>query len=132
MLKYVLSYEVTPGDNLPGGLPPQSLVVLSAVWRGPALTIEYFDGDTETLEGRTADGEPGEVRVFWTRENPRGPAVCLAIGGDAGLRVVLREGSREMTRGRAFLALAASLIPSEVLAVIGPPPPDEMTPLLLG
>ena len=85
MLKYVLSYEVTPGDNLPGGLPPQSLVVLSPVWRGPALTIEYFDGDTETLTGRTAGGEPGEVRVFWTRENPRGPAVCLAIGGDAGL-----------------------------------------------
>ena len=132
MLKYVLSYEVTPGDNLPGGLPPQSLVVLSPVWRGPALTIEYLDGDTETLTGRTAGGEPGEVRVFWTRENPRGPAVCLAIGGDAGLRAVLREGTRESTRGRAFLALAASLIPAEVLAVIGPPPPEEMTPLPLG
>ena len=56
MLKYVLSYEVTPGDNLPGGLPPQSLVVLSPVWRGPVLAVEYFDGDTETLTGRTADG----------------------------------------------------------------------------
>jgi hypothetical protein len=132
MLKYVLSYEVPPGDHLPGGLPPQSLVVLSPVWRGPALTIEYLDGDTETLTGRTAAGEPGEVRVFWTRENPRGPAVCLAIGGDDGLRAVLRGKTREIIRGRAFLALAKSLIPAEVLAVIGPAPPEEMTPLPLG
>ena len=132
MLKYALSYAVTPGDNLPGGLPPQSLMVLSPIWRGPALTIEYPDGATETLTGRTAGGEPGEVRVFWTRETLRGPAVCLAIGGDAGLRAVLREGTRESTRGRAFLALAASLIPAEVLAVIGPPPPEEMTSLPFG
>ncbi len=102
------------------------------VWRGPALTIEYPDGATETLTGCTAGGDPGEVRVFWTRETLRGPAVCLAIGGDAGLRAVLREGIRENTRGRAFLALASSLIPAKVLAVIGPPPPDEMTPLPLG
>ena len=132
MLKYLLPYEVKPGENLPGGLPPQSLVVLSPVWRGPALVVEYPDGDTETLSGLTFSGEPCEVKVFWTRENPRGPAVCLAIGGDAGLLAVMRDGLRETTRGRAFLALAASLIPPEVLAVIGPPPPEEDTPLLLG
>ncbi len=132
MLKYLLPYEVKPGENLSDGLPPQSLAVLSPVWRGAFLAIEYPDGDTETLWGLTLSGEPGEVRVFWTRENPRGPAVCLAIGGDAGLLAVLQEGARETSRGRAFLALAASLIPPEVLAVIGPPPPLEDTPLLLG
>jgi hypothetical protein len=132
MLKYVLPYEVIPGENLPGGLPPQSLVVLSPVWRGQSLDLEYPDGDTETLWGRTMSGEPCQVRVFWTRENPRGPAVCLAIGGDAGLHAVLRHGIRETSQGLAFLALAESLIPREVLAVIGPPPPVETTPLLLG
>jgi len=132
MLKYAVPYEVKPGENLPEGLARLSLVVLSPVWRGPALNIEYPDGDTETLWGRTVRGEPCEVRVFWTRENPRGPAVCLAIGGDAGLHSVLKAGGRETSRGRAFLALAASLIPREVLAVIGPPPPLEAAPLLLG
>jgi hypothetical protein len=132
MLKYVLDYEVQPGDHLPGGLPCQSLVVLSPVWRGPALAIEYPDGGTETLWGRTARGEPCEVQAFWTRENPRGPAVCLAIGGDAGLLAVMHDGVRETSRGRPFLALAESLIPGEVLAIIGPPPPMETTPLLLG
>jgi hypothetical protein len=132
MLKYVLHYEVKPGENLPAGLPRQSLVVLSPVWRGPALTIEYPDGGAETLWARTDRGEPCEVQVFWTRENPRGLAVCLAIGGDAGLLAVLKDGERETSRGRPFLALAASLIPTEVLAVIGPPPPVEATPLLLG
>jgi len=131
MLKYLLSYEVTPCENLPAGLPPQPLVVLSPVWRRPALTIEYQDGGTETLEGRTAGGETCDVRVFWTRANPQGPAVCLAIGGDGGLIAIFREGGRETTRGRAFLALAGSLIPGDVLALIGPPPPAEMTPLLL-
>ena len=132
MLKYLLPYEVKPGDNLPGGLPLQSLVVLSPVWRGPALRIEYPEGDLETLWGRTMSGEPCEVRAFWTRENPKGPAVCLVIGGDAGLRATLRDGQIETCRGLAFLALAESLIPPEVLAVIGSPPPVESTPLLLG
>ena len=96
------------------------------------MVIEYPDGDTETLHGRTRCGEPCEVQVFWTRENPRGPAVCLAIGGDGGLWAALRAGGRETSRCRPFLALAASLIPGEVLAVIGPPPPIETAPLLLG
>jgi hypothetical protein len=132
MLKYLLAYEVKPGEHFPGGLPRQSLEVLSPVWRGPALTIEYPDGDLETLRGRTESGDSCEVRVFWTRENHRGPAVCLAIGGDAGLRAVLSDGQREISRGLAFLALAESLIPPAVLAVIGPPPPVENPPLLLG
>lgn len=129
MLHYLLAYEVKPGANLPAGLPPQSLLVLSPVWRGPALHIEYPDGATETLWALSMSGEPCEVRVFWTRENPRGPAVCLAIGGDAGLHALLREKFRETSRGRAFLAIAESLIPKEVRAVIGPPP--VAAPLLL-
>jgi hypothetical protein len=132
MLNYVLAYEVKPGENLPGGLPRQSLVMLSPVWRGPTLEIEYPDGDTETIGGRTASGEPCDVRVFWTRENPQDPAVCLAIGGDGGLRAVLSDGVRQTSRGLAFLALAASLIPRDVLAAIGPPPPVEAAPLLIG
>jgi hypothetical protein len=132
MLPSRLAYEVKPGENLPGGLSRQSLVVLSPVWRGPSLDLEYPDGDTETLWGRTESDEPCEMRVFWTRENPRGPAVCLVIGGDGGLRAVLRDGVTETSRGLAFLALAESLIPREVLAVIGPPPPVETAPLLLG
>jgi hypothetical protein len=72
------------------------------------------------------------VQVFWTRQDPGGPPVCLAIGGDAGLLAVLYDGQRETARGLAFLALAASLIPGDVLAVIGPPPPQEAAPLLLG
>jgi hypothetical protein len=125
MLKYLLDYEVQPGENLPQGLPRQRLVVLSPVWRGPALPIEYPDGEVEILVARCADGRPCEVQVFWTRENPQGPAVCLAIGGNAGLRVLGEDSSR----GAAFLALAESLIPPEVSAVIGPRPAAE-TPLL--
>jgi hypothetical protein len=96
------------------------------------MLIEYPDGDTETIEGRTQGGEPCEVRVFWTRENPGGPAVCLAIGGEGGLRAVLSDGVTETSRGLALLAVAESLIPREILAVIGPPPPVEAEPLLLG
>jgi hypothetical protein len=132
MLQFRLAYEVKPGENLPGGLPRQSLVVLSPVWRGSALTIEYPDGDTETLWGLSQSGEPCEARVFWTREDPQGPAVCLAIGGDGGLRAVLSSGVTETSRGLAFLALAESLIPREVLEVIGAPPSAEAAPLLLG
>jgi len=123
---------VKPGKNLPEGLPRQSLPALSAVWQGPALLMEYPDGDTETITGRTETGEPCEVRIFWTRENPNGPAVCLAIGGDGGLSAVLGSGGTETSRGLAFMALAESLIPGEVLAVIGPPPPVEPEPILLG
>lgn len=132
MLPYSLEYEVKPGENLPGGLPRLRLAVLSPIWRGTALHLEYPGGDRETVVGWTGRGEPGEVQVFWTREAPGGPAVCLAIGGDAGLRASMAEGDREVARGLAFLALAESLIPPEVLAVVGPPPPVEKAPLLLG
>ncbi len=130
MLRYTVAYEVKPGENLPAGLPRQALLVLSPIWRGAFLSLEYPDGDLEILEGRTISGESCEVQVFWTRTDPRGPAVCLAIGGDAGLRRVLGPGREKTAGGLAFLALAESLIPPEVLEVIGPPPAAE--PLLLG
>ena len=120
MLKYLLEYQVVPGDNFPGGLPPQQLVVLSPVWRGSSLHLEYPDGEIQVLEGRTESGKPCDVQVFWTKSDPQGPAVCLAIGGDAGLRVLVNEARGEASRGLALLALAESLIPTEVLAVIGP------------
>ena len=132
MLKYLLPYEVKPGENLPGGLPPQSLVVLSPVWRGLALVVEYPDGDTETLSGLTLSGEPCEVRGLLDPGEPPGPGRLPGHRRGSGLLAVLSDGLRETSRGRAFLALAASLIPPEVLAVIGPPPPEEDTPLLLG
>jgi hypothetical protein len=132
MLQARLAYEVKPGENLPGGLPRQSLLVLSPVWRGPVVSIEYPDGDIETLWGQSSSGEPCEMRVFWTRENPQGPAVCLAIGGDGGVRAILSDGVTETARGLAFMALAESLIPRGVLDVIGPAPPVEPAPLLLG
>jgi|UniRef100_A0A7V6A2K2 hypothetical protein len=131
MLPPRLAYEVQPGENLPEGLPRQSLLVLSPVWRGPVLRIEYPDGDTETVEGRTKSGKPCEVQVFWTRRDPGGPAVCLAIGGDGGLFAVLSSGVTATSRGLALLALAESLIPGEILAVIGPPP-AQTEALLLG
>ena len=131
MLKDLLEYQVVPGDNLPEGLPPQQLVVLSPVWRGLSLRLEYPDGEVEVLEGRSQGGKPYDVQVFWTKSDPQGPAVCLAIGGDAGLRVLVNEERGEASRGLAFLALAESLIPPEVLAVISPPPAAESTPLLL-
>jgi hypothetical protein len=130
MLPYMLDYEVKPGGNLPDGLPRQSLVVLSPIWQGPLVCLEYPDGDTEIIKGVTAGGAACQVQVFWTRKDPRGPAVCLAIGGDAGLRRVVRQGGQEVFRGAPFLALAERLIPPEVLAVIGPRP--DKAPLLLG
>lgn len=125
-----LEYEVKAGENFPEGLPRLRLAVLSPVWRGNALRIEYPGGETETLVGWTTQGEPCEVLVFWTREDPKGPAVCLAIGGDAGLRVLVQEGDEQTSRGLAFMALAESLIPPEVLEVVGPPPPPERILLL--
>lgn len=131
MLKYLLEYDVKPGKNLPEGLPRQRLVVLSPIWRGPTLHLEYPDDEVEILVGRSEGGKPCDVQVFWTRKDPQGPAVCLAIGGNAGLRLLVNEENGETSRGLAFLALAESLIPPEVLAVIGPPPAAE-TMLLLG
>lgn len=130
MLKHLVEYEVRPGENLPEGLPRQRLVVLSPIWRGPTLRLEYPDREVEILAGCDEGGQPCNVQVFWTRKDPDGPPVCLAIGGSAGLRLHSQEEGGKSSRGLAFLALAESLIPPEVLAVIGPPPPAE--PRLLG
>jgi hypothetical protein len=130
-----LEYEVKPGSNWPQGLPRQRLAVLSPVWRGEALRLKYPDGEIHTLVGWSGagGGSPCELRVFWTRHRPEGPAVALAIGGEAGVRNFAPPDGREITRGLPFLALAASMIPLEVRQIIGPPPePEAPPPLLLG
>ncbi len=129
-----LEYEVCPGANVPSGLPRQHLSVLSPIWRGPALSLEYPDGEVHNLRGWTGSGPGGpcDLQVFWTRHRPGAPAVCLAIGGDAGVRLDLPRDSQEPTRGLPFLALAESMIPAKVRAVIGSrPEPEEPAPLLL-
>jgi len=124
-LGYSLEYEVSPGPNVSGGLPRLELRVLSPLWRGESLLIEYPDGEQHTLVGWEGEGRggPAGLRVFWTRHHPQAPAVCLVIGGDAGVRNLTTG------QGLPFLALAESLIPREVREVIGPRPESE--PLLL-
>ena len=129
-----LEYEVRPGSNVAQGLPRQRLAVLSAIWRGPALTLKYPDGEIHTLVGWTgaAPGAPCDLRVFWTRYEPTAPAVALAIGGDQGVRQVGPGAADATAQGFPFLALADSLIPAAVLSVIGPAPePEPKIPLLL-
>ncbi len=125
-----LSYLVLPCRNVPGGLARQEFLVLSPIWRGPSLALVYPDGEVHTLTGRQRTGKPCDLRVFWTRHRPGAPAVCLAIGGTGGVREAGPPEKLQPPVGRPFLALAESLIPAEVLAVIGPPPPPER--LLLG
>lgn len=123
-MQYYIEYEVIPCANVPEGLAPLTLAVLSPVWRGPSLELEYPDGEVRTLVGWSGSGtgHPAELRVFWTRHEPGGPPVCLAIGGNAGVHDLGPPGGVEFPQGRPFLALAESLIPKEVLTVIGPPP----------
>jgi hypothetical protein len=125
-----LEYEVRPGSNVPQGLPRQRLTVLSPIWRGPALTLAYPDGEVRTLVGWSGDvsGAPCDLRVFWTRHEAAAPAVALAIGGDAGVRQTGPGAAAEATQGLPFLALAAGLIPAEDISVIGPPPESEPQP----
>lgn len=135
MLSFI-EFEVASGPNVPGGLPRQFLPLLSPVWRGSALHLEYPDGAVHTVVGwceGDGAGVPGDLQVFWTRHEPGGPTVCLAIGGDAGLRDLGPEGGKEGPKGYPFLALAESLIPAEVLAIIGPRPEPARSqgPLLL-
>jgi hypothetical protein len=127
-----LEYEVKPGSNLLQGLPRLWLPVLSPVWRGEALRLEYPDGEVHTLVGWSGPGEGGpcELRVFWTRHRPQGPAVALAVGGDAGLKNFAPGPGAETARGLPFLALAESLIPVEVRQIIGPQPAPEPKPVL--
>lgn len=133
-MKYLIDYEVSSGANVPQGLPRQLLAVLSPIWRGLALRLEYPDGEVHTLVGWSGPdkGSPCELRVFWTRHQPGAPAVCLAIGGDAGVRNFGPPGFHQATKGYSFLALAESMIPPEVREVIGPrPAPEPEPPLLL-
>jgi len=129
-----LDYEVLPCDNVPAGLPRQRLVVLSPIWRGESLRLEYPDGAVHLIQGLCGSGEEGpcDLQVFWTRHQPQAPAVCLAIGGACGLRDSGPKGADAASKGYPFLALARNLIPPEVLAVIGPAPPapEPEIPLL--
>jgi hypothetical protein len=129
-----MEYEVKPGSNVAEGLPRQQLPVLSPIWRAPALLLKYPDGEVYTLVGwsGSSPGSPCDLRVFWTRPEPTSPAVALAIGGDAGVRHCGPHDRDDASQGFPFLALAASLIPAEVLKVIGPrPEPEPKPPLLL-
>lgn len=132
-MEQYLEYEVKPGTNVSQGLARQLLLVLSPIWRGQALTLEYPDGEVYTLLGWSgaAPGEPCELRVFWTRQAPTEPAVALAIGGDAGVRHCGPVAGDDASQGFPFLALAPSMIPTEVLNVIGPAPEPEPQPTLL-
>jgi len=128
-----LEYEVRPGSNVPQGLPRQRLAVLSPIWQAPALTLTYPDGEVRTLMGWSGDapGAPCDLKIFWTRHTPAAPAVAIAIGGDAGVRHFGPGGADDPPRGLPFMALAAGMIPAEVLNVIGPPPESEPKPPLL-
>jgi hypothetical protein len=132
-MKEFLEYEVKPGSNVPQGLPRQRLVVLSPIWRGPSLTLEYPDKEVYTLVGwsGSAPGVPCDLQVFWTRPEPNAPAVALAIGGNAGVRHCGPGDADEASQGFPFMALALSMIPAAVLKVIGPPPEPEPPPLRL-
>jgi len=132
-MEQYLEYEVKPGDNVAQGLCRQHLAVLSPIWQGPALTLEYPDGEVYTLVGwmGAAPGEPCDLRVFWTRHEPSAPAVALAIGGNGGVRHCGPDPGNDASMGFPFLALAPSMIPAEVLKVIGPAPEPEPHPLLL-
>jgi hypothetical protein len=128
-----LDYEVKPGSNVIQGLPRQHLAVLSPIWRAPGLILEYPDGEVYTLVGwsGSSPGVPCDLQVFWTRHKPTAPAVALAIGGDAGVRHCGPDAHNYACQGFPFLALALSMIPAEVLEVIGPPPEPEPKPTLL-
>jgi len=128
-----LVYEVRPGSNVAQGLPRQRLAVLSPIWRAPALTLTYPDGEVRTLMGwsGSAPGAPCDLKIFWTRHEPAAPAVALAIGGDAGVRHFGGGAADDTAQGFPFMALADSMIPAEVFNVIGPPPESAPTPPLL-
>ncbi|MGQ9921331.1 MAG: hypothetical protein ACUVRZ_08370 [Desulfobacca sp.] len=129
-----LWYQVQPSEELPAGMAAVTLTVLSPIWQGVELTIDFPDGWRQILRGRTAAGRSCALRVFWSEVVSGGPPVCLAIGGDGGLQ--LREGyqgapaRQQTTSVRPLLGLATALIPSGVRQVIGPEP--GRSPRLLG
>jgi hypothetical protein len=126
-MKTFIEYEILPCANVPAGLARQRLAVLSTIWQGQSLRLEYPDGTVHLLRGCSGPepGRPCDLRIFWTRHQPQGPAVCLALGGDYGLLVLDSEEPDAGVQGYPFLALAEGLIPPEVLEVIGPPPQPE-------
>jgi hypothetical protein len=128
-----LYYHVRPHEYLPTGMRPITLAVLSPIWQGSEVTILYPDGWQQTLIGWTTGGSPCALKIFWTQAPEVGPTVCLAIGGDGGIRILeAAPGNRhDLFPGpaRPFLALATGLIPAAVTAVIGSAPPRS--PLLL-
>jgi hypothetical protein len=128
-----LSYHVQPHKHLPAAMAPINLTVLSPIWQGPEITIVYPDGWRQTLIGWTASSTPCDLKIFWTQAPEAGPTVCLAVGGNGGIRVLdTAKGNRQALPpgpARPLLALATSLIPAAVAAVVGPAPPR--TPLLL-
>ncbi|MBW1918528.1 MAG: hypothetical protein JRI57_10995 [Deltaproteobacteria bacterium] len=135
-IKYI-DYRVKPNPNVPQGMALTRLWVLSPIWQGSQLTIQYPEGDEEMLIGWSTalSGSPVDLQVFWTRHVEGAPAVCLAIGGDGGLRALSMPGAVRPEslklppgRGYALLGLAESLIPAAVLKVIGPTPEMTMRP----
>jgi hypothetical protein len=128
-----LEYEVPPCANVPGGLPRQRLAVLSPIWRGESLRLEYPDGAVHHLRSCSGPGQEKscDLQVFWTRHQPQAPAVCLVIGGPGGLRDLGPGDAETASPGYPFLALAEGLIPPEVLEVIGPAPPAPKREILL-
>jgi hypothetical protein len=132
-MENTIEFEVLPCANVPAGLPRQRLEVLSPVWQGEMLLLEYPDGSIHTLRGLSGPepGEPCRLRIFWTRHHPHGPPVVLAIGGGHGLQVRNLSDPDAPAQGRAFLALAESLVPREVLEVIGPAPSGKDREILL-
>ncbi len=79
-LVFILGYEVTPGGNVAAGLPRLELLVLSPIWRGETLILDYPDGESHTLVGWQGEGAGGPcpLRVFWTRHQPGTPA-CATL-----------------------------------------------------
>lgn len=50
-MQYIIDYEVLPSGNVPEGMARLELTVLSPVWRGSSLELEYPDGEVRTLVG---------------------------------------------------------------------------------
>jgi hypothetical protein len=131
-MQYIIEYEVIPSENVPEGMARLELTVVSPMWRGLSLELEYPDGEVRTLVGWSGSGagRPAELRVFGTRHEPGAPAVCLVIGGDAGVQELGPPGEEKVPQGKPFLALASSMIPAEVLEVIGSPPAEQVLLLM--
>ncbi len=129
--------RVRPNANVPAGMAPVRLEVLSPCWRGEGLIIRFPQGDEYFLTGWATAGGGAEcgLTIFWTRPEECGPAVCMALGGDGGVKMAPWEIATGPDWSRAagypLLALAESVIPPEVRKVVGPAPEVAAPPLLL-